>query len=55
MSVLRSGLQTDLIRMKRMLYNTYLRWPHQTAEAFWQQDFLHPNARGHVSISIAHG
>lgn len=34
-----------------MLYNTYLRWPQQTAEAFWQHDMLHPNARGHVSTS----
>lgn len=36
-------------RLKRMMYNHYLRYPQSTAKSFFQPDHLHPNARGHVS------
>nr|XP_031858962.1 uncharacterized protein CI109_005630 [Kwoniella shandongensis]KAA5526034.1 hypothetical protein CI109_005630 [Kwoniella shandongensis] len=35
------------LSMKRLLFNHYLRYPESTAQAFFQPDILHPNARGH--------
>ncbi|EIW71857.1 hypothetical protein TREMEDRAFT_38095 [Tremella mesenterica DSM 1558] len=35
------------ISMKRLMFNHYLRFPASTSRAFYQQDILHPNARGH--------
>lgn len=37
-------------RMKRMVFDHYLRYPQSMAKAFFQPDMLHPNARGHVSL-----
>jgi hypothetical protein len=37
------------VRMKRMVFDHYLRYPQSLAKAFFQPDMLHPNARGHVS------
>jgi hypothetical protein len=36
------------VRMKRMVFDHYLRYPQSLAKAFFQPDMLHPNARGHV-------
>ena len=42
-------------RMKRMVFDHYLRYPQSLAKAFFQPDMLHPNARGHVrSFSSVH-
>jgi len=34
--------------MKRLVFNTFLRFPQSTVKSFFQPDMLHPNARGHV-------
>ena len=33
-----------------MIFNHYLRFPESTAKSFYQIDYLHPNARGHVGV-----
>ncbi len=43
------------ITMKRLVFNHYLRFPHDTARSFWQGDDIHPNIRGHVSNRIGFG
>jgi hypothetical protein len=37
------------VTMKRMVWESYLRWPGSVRKAFWVDDGLHPNVRGHVS------
>ncbi|KAJ9116977.1 hypothetical protein QFC22_004635 [Naganishia vaughanmartiniae] len=37
------------VSMKRMVWESYLRWPGSVRKAFWVDDGLHPNVRGHVS------
>ena len=34
--------------MKRLVFNTFLRFPQSIVKSFFQPDMLHPNARGHV-------
>lgn len=38
------------VSMKRMVWESYLRWPGSVRSAFWVDDGLHPNVRGHVSF-----
>ncbi|KAJ9113837.1 hypothetical protein QFC19_000030 [Naganishia cerealis] len=35
------------VSMKRMVWESYLRWPGSVRKAFWVDDGLHPNVRGH--------
>ncbi|KAJ9101773.1 hypothetical protein QFC21_003112 [Naganishia friedmannii] len=35
------------VSMKRMVWESYLRWPGSVRRAFWVDDGLHPNVRGH--------
>jgi len=36
------------VSMKRLVFNTFLRFPQSIVKSFFQPDMLHPNARGHV-------
>lgn len=40
------------LSVKRVVWNTYLRWPKDTRETFYQTDGVHPKARGHVSRGV---
>ncbi|GHJ86394.1 hypothetical protein NliqN6_2796 [Naganishia liquefaciens] len=35
------------LSLKRMVWESYLRWPGSVRKAFWVDDGLHPNVRGH--------
>lgn len=37
------------VSLKRAVWESYLRWPRSVRAAFWVEDGLHPNVRGHVS------